>query len=111
MEGDAPEVDRVFHALGDPTRRKILTMLSARPHSVKGLAAPLGITLTAVALQLQLLEKSGLVRTEKLGRVRTCRLEPSGLEIAQGWLGDRRTSWHRKLDRLAEYLDRDEADT
>jgi len=105
MEDDTHEVDRVFHALGDPTRRKILKMLSVRPRSVKGLADPLGITLTAVAQQLRLLEASGLVRTEKLGRVRTCRLEPSGLDVAQVWLGECRTSWQHKLDRLAEYLD------
>jgi DNA-binding transcriptional ArsR family regulator len=108
MAGDMHRTDRVFHALGDPTRRKILKMLSVRPHSVKGLAVPLGITITAVAQQLHLLEESGLVTTEKLGRVRTCRLEPSGLEVAQHWLGDCRTEWTRRLDRLAALLDEEE---
>ena len=102
------QADRVFHALGDPTRRRILKMLSARPHSVKGLAAPLGITLTAVAQQLRLLEEAGLVSTEKLGRVRTCRMEPSGLEVAQQWIGECRTAWARRLDRLEAFLDEEE---
>ena len=101
--------DRVFHALGDPTRRRILKMLSARPHSVKGLAEPLGITLTAVAQQLRLLEEAGLVGTEKVGRIRTCRLEESGLDAAQQWIGECRTSWSRRLDRLGAFLDEEGA--
>ena len=109
MSGPMPSADRVFHALGDPTRRRILKMLSARPYSVKGLAAPLGITLTAVAQQLRLMEEAGLVSTEKLGRVRTCRLEPSGLEAAQHWIGECRTEWARRLDRLGAFLDEEEA--
>ena len=102
------QADRVFHALGDPTRRRILKMLSARPHSVKGLAEPLGITLTAVAQQLRLLEEAGLVGTEKIGRVRTCRLEESGLDAAQQWISECRTSWSRRLDRLGALLDEEE---
>ncbi len=108
MSDPMPSADRVFDALGDPTRRRILKMLSARPHSVKGLAAPLGITLTAVAQQLRLLEEAGLVTTEKIGRVRTCRLEPSGLEVAQHWIGECRTEWARRLDRLEALLDEEE---
>jgi DNA-binding transcriptional ArsR family regulator len=108
MSDPMPSADRVFDALGDPTRRRILKMLSARPHSVKGLAAPLGITLTAVAQQLRLLEEAGLVTTEKIGRVRTCRLEPSGLEVAQHWIGECRTEWARRLDRLEALFDEEE---
>ena len=108
MEEDAGEADRVFHALGDPTRRRILRMLSVRPHSVKGLAEPLGITLTAVAQHLQLLEKAGLVRTEKIGRVRTCRIEPGGLAVAGRWIEACRPEWSRKLDRLGELLNEEE---
>jgi DNA-binding transcriptional ArsR family regulator len=108
MDRSEEGVDRIFHALGDPTRRKILRMLSARPHSVKGLAEPLGITLTAVAQQLQLLEKSGLVRTEKLGRVRTCQIEPDGLLAARDWIDTCRPVWSRRLDRLARQLDEEE---
>lgn len=108
MEADAPEAGRVFHALGDPNRRRILRMLSVRPHSVKGLAEPLGITLTAVAQQLQLLENAGLVRTEKVGRVRTCRVDPDGLAVAGRWIEACRAEWSRKLDRLGVLLDEEE---
>jgi DNA-binding transcriptional ArsR family regulator len=99
MENDTK---RPFHAGPDPAEDPEDAQRSA---PLKGLADPLGITLTAVAQQLRLLEASDLVRTEKLGRVRTCRLEPAGLEVAQDWLGGCRTSWQHKLDRLAEYLD------
>jgi DNA-binding transcriptional ArsR family regulator len=99
-----PDIDRVFHALGDPTRRAMVERLSAGPLSVSRLAAPLAITLTAVAQHLQILEESGLVQTEKIGRVRTCRLETAGLSAAQKWIGDRRSEWERRLDRLGEFL-------
>jgi DNA-binding transcriptional ArsR family regulator len=79
------DIDRVFHALGDPTRRAIVERLSERPGSVSALATPLNITLTAVGQHLQLLEESGLVRTEKIGRVRTCRLEPAGFSALEHW--------------------------
>ena len=99
-----PDIDLVFHALGDPTRRAMVEKLSEGPLSVSRLAAPLAITLTAVAQHLQILEESGLVQTEKIGRVRTCRLEPAGLSAAQKWIGDRRSEWERRLDRLGELL-------
>ena len=86
-----PNVDLVFHALGDATRRAILDRLSKGPISVSRLAAPLDITLTAVAQHLQILEESGLVRTEKVGRVRTCQIEPAGFSLAEQWIADRRT--------------------
>jgi DNA-binding transcriptional ArsR family regulator len=97
-------VERVFHALGDPTRRAIVEKLSEGPRSVSGLAEPLKITLTAVVQHLQVLEESGLVRTEKIGRVRTCRIQPSGFSVLEQWLGDRRSAWERRLDRLGELL-------
>lgn len=102
----APPVDvaRVFHALGDATRRAILERLGDGPVSVSQLAEPLKISLAAVVQHLQVLEDSQLVRTEKIGRVRTCRIEPSGLAAAERWMRDRRTSWERKLDRLGELL-------
>jgi len=105
-----PSVDRVFHALGDPSRRAILEKLSRGPISVSRLAEPLGITLAAVVQHLQVLEESGLIQTEKVGRVRTCRLEPGGLSVIEKWIGDRRTTWERQLDRLGELLaERDES--
>jgi DNA-binding transcriptional ArsR family regulator len=101
-----PQVDigRIFHALGDPTRRAIVERLSQRPHSVSSLAAPLNITLTAVGQHLQLLEESGLVRTEKTGRVRTCSLEPAGFTALERWIQDRRSIWEQRLDRLGALL-------
>jgi DNA-binding transcriptional ArsR family regulator len=97
-------INQVFHALGDPTRRAILERLSERPLSVSGLAAPLDITLTAVVQHLQVLEESGLVHTEKVGRVRTCRIETAGLTVLEQWIADRRSMWERRLDRLGELL-------
>lgn len=104
MADDKAKIDRVFHALGDPTRRQILERLSAGPVSVSHLATPLKITLAAVVQHLQLLEESGLVRTEKLGRVRTCRIDPAGLAVAQQWIADRRSTLEKRLDRLGDLL-------
>jgi DNA-binding transcriptional ArsR family regulator len=96
--------DRVFHALGDPTRRALVERLSDGPLSVSRLAEPLDMTLTAVVQHLQVLEESGLVRTEKVGRVRTCRIETAGLAVMEKWIGDRRSRWERRLDRLGDLL-------
>jgi DNA-binding transcriptional ArsR family regulator len=104
MHRKKPNIDSVFHALGDPTRRAILERLSHGPISVSRLAEPLAITLAAVVQHLQVLEESGLVETEKVGRVRTCRIEPSGLSVAGKWLDDRRSMWERRLDRLGDLL-------
>lgn len=97
-------VDGVFHALADPTRRALVERLSRSPASVSDLATPFAITLAAVVQHLQVLERSGLVRTEKVGRVRTCRLEPSGLAVAERWIAERRSLWGRRLDRLGALL-------
>jgi DNA-binding transcriptional ArsR family regulator len=104
MKKSAIDTDRLFHALGDPTRRSILDRLVERPMSVSRLAEPLGVTLTAVTQHLQILEEVGLVHTEKLGRVRTCRLEPAGFRALEQWIRDHRTAWERKLDQLGEVL-------
>ena len=98
------DVDRVFHALGDATRRTIVEKLSEGPISVSRLAEPLNMTLAAVVQHLQILEESGLIHTEKLGRVRTCAIEPGGLSVAEKWIEDRRTLWERRLDRLGDLL-------
>jgi DNA-binding transcriptional ArsR family regulator len=97
-------IDHVFHAFGDPTRRKLVEQLSRGPASASELAKPLGITLAAVVQHLQVLERSGLVRTQKVGRVRTCRIDPAGLSIAAEWIADRRALWERRLDRLGDIL-------
>jgi DNA-binding transcriptional ArsR family regulator len=99
-----PSIDMVFHALGDPTRRVMLETISRGPVSVSRLAEPLSITLAAVVQHLQILEESGLVRTEKLGRVRTCQMEPGGLGVVEQWILDRRNIWERRLDRLGDLL-------
>ncbi len=101
------DVARVFHALGDPTRRAMVELLSEKPMSVSAVAEPFDMTLTAVVQHLQILEESGLVRTEKTGRVRTCRLEPGGFSPIEQWIRDRRSTWERRLDLLGELLEED----
>ena len=103
-----PQVDRLFHALADPTRRAILGWLTGGPMSVSRLAEPLGVTLTAVAQHLQILEEVGLVHTEKLGRVRTCRIETAGFRLLEQWIRDHRIAWERKLDLLGQMLAEDD---
>jgi DNA-binding transcriptional ArsR family regulator len=101
----AAALDRTFHALSDPTRRAMVQRLARGPASVSELAKPLSISLPAVMQHLQVLETSGIVRTEKVGRVRTCSVEPEMLSIAERWIAQRRENWEHKLDRLADYLD------
>ena len=105
---DPKRVERVFHALSDPTRRAIVEMLGQKPRSVSRLAEPLAITLTAVMQHLNVLEEAGLVRTEKLGRVRTASLDTSGLDVLEEWIREHRTVWELRLDRLGEVLDEEE---
>ncbi len=109
MQADTVDIDRLFHALGDTTRRAILDRLCEGPMSVSTLAEPLGITLTAVAQHLQILESCALVRTEKTGRVRTCRIEPTGFDALDRWIRTHRTLWERRLDRLGAMLAEEDA--
>ena len=104
MLNDAPDLDRVFHALADPGRRLMLERLSRGPASVSELSRPLTMTLAAVVQHVQILEASGLVRTQKLGRIRTCSLNPVTLRSAERWISERRTFVERHLDRLDRYL-------
>lgn len=97
--------DRILQALGDPTRRALVELLSVGPRSASSLAEPLGITLTAVGQHLQILEECGLARTEKVGRVRTCSLNSAGLDALEGWIRERRSVWERRLDRLGALLE------
>lgn len=99
------QLDRAFQALGDPTRRAIVERLAAGPASVSELAAPLPMSLPAVMLHLKVLEDSGLVASEKKGRVRTCRIQPAALSLAEQWVSERRLMWERSLDRLGAFLD------
>jgi DNA-binding transcriptional ArsR family regulator len=102
-------LDHVFHALSDPARRVMVERLSRGPASVSELAQPLDMTLPAVIQHLQVLEASGLVRSEKTGRVRTCRIEARALKRAESWISARRSSLERHLDRLGEFLAEQEA--
>jgi DNA-binding transcriptional ArsR family regulator len=102
------DVNRVLQALGDATRRAIVERLAQQPASVSALAAPLNISLTAVTQHLQVLEGSGLVHTEKTGRIRTCRLDPAGFQILEEWVRNCRSAWERRLDRLEKVLDEDD---
>lgn len=111
MKEPSSNSDRLFHALGDPTRRAILDRLCSGPMSVSALAGPLRITLTAVAQHLQILEECALVRTEKLGRVRTCRIDPEGFDALERWINEHRTIWENRLDRLGEFLSEQDAST
>jgi DNA-binding transcriptional ArsR family regulator len=97
-------LDLMFQALADPSRRVMVERLSLGPASVSELARPLAMSLPAVIQHLQVLEASGLVRSEKVGRVRTCRLDPTALRMAEQWLTERRIEWERRLDRLGDYL-------
>jgi DNA-binding transcriptional ArsR family regulator len=108
MPKPKPNIDRIFHALGDPTRRAIVMKLCAGPLSVTLLAAPLKITPTAVIQHLQVLEASGLVRTQKIGRVRICRIETAGFSVLEEWIRQQRSLWERRLDRLGELLGEDD---
>jgi DNA-binding transcriptional ArsR family regulator len=102
------QIDKVFHALGDPTRRAIVERVSKGPISVSKLVEPLGISLAAVVQHLQILEDSGLVHSEKVGRVRTCQIELRGFSLAEKWISDRRSMWERRLDKLGELLAEDD---
>ncbi|RYD52496.1 MAG: ArsR family transcriptional regulator [Sphingomonadales bacterium] len=99
------KIDRLFHALGDPTRRAIVDHLTASPLSVSSLSGPLGITLTAVSQHLRVLEQCGVVATEKLGRVRVARLVPDGLVPLEAWARQRRSTLEQQLDRLSKLLE------
>ena len=99
------DLDRVFQALADPTRRAMIERLGRAPATVSELAAPIAISLAGVVQHVQILEASGLVRTEKVGRTRTCRIDTNTLAAAERWLESRRSEWNTRLDRLGEYLD------
>ncbi len=104
-------LDLAFQALADPTRRVMVERLSQGPASVSELARPLDMTLSAVVQHLAVLEASGLVRSQKIGRVRTCRIEPQTFTAAERWLSERRASWERRFDRLGAFLAETETET
>src|SRR5689334_11552995 len=101
-------LDQVFQALADPARRGMMERLSRGSASVSELAEPLDMSLPAVLQHLAVLEESGLVRSAKVGRVRTCTMQPAALLAAETWLTRRKAQWERHLDRLGEYLAEEE---
>ena len=100
----APDLDKVFQALADPGRRLMVERLSQGPASVSELGRPLDMSLAAVLQHVQVLEACGLIQVHKLGRTRTCSINPAALRSAESWIADRRTMVERRLDRLGEYL-------
>jgi len=97
-------IDAILKALAEPTRREILERLSRAPASVSDIAAPYKMSLAAIVQHLQVLEECGLIKSEKIGRVRTCRIEPGGLDGLSEWIGRTRTTTEKRLDRLGDLL-------
>jgi len=100
----APNLDLTFQALADPTRRAMVERLSKGPASVSELAQPFAMSLPAIVQHLAMLEAGGLIASEKVGRVRTCRMEPQAMSLAERWINQRRTDWEARLDRLGAHL-------
>jgi len=105
MLNQQADLDRLFNALADPARRAMVERLSRGPAPVSELAKPLPMSLPSVMQHLGVLESAGLVRSEKVGRVRTCSIEPGALSLAERWINARRTQWEHQLDRLGAYLE------
>jgi DNA-binding transcriptional ArsR family regulator len=105
MLNQSSPLDLAFQALADPTRRAMVERLTRSPASVSDLARPLSMSLPAVMQHLAVLEGSGLVVSQKIGRVRMCRIEPRALSLAEQWINARRIEWERRLDRLGDYLE------
>jgi len=108
MLNHSPRLDAVFAALSDPTRRAMVERRTRAPATVSELAEPFDMSLPAVLQHLAVLEASGVVKSKKVGRVRTCRVEPAALRKAGDWIAERRAAWERQLDRLAQFLDEED---
>lgn len=98
-------LDLAFQALADPSRRAMVDRLAKGPASVSELAGPLAMSLPGVMQHLKVLEDAGLVVSQKIGRTRTCRIDPEALTRAERWISERRALWERRLDRLGRFLD------
>lgn len=105
VDPDLRNLDHLFQALADPSRRNMVERLSRGPASVSQLAEPLDMSLPAVVQHLQVLESAGLVKTQKIGRVRSCMLDATAMSRAEQWINDRRTAWQRRFERLGAYLE------
>lgn len=100
----SPRLDQVFHALADPTRRAVLERLARGPAAMSDLASPFSMALPSFSQHLDVLERCGLVKSRKVGRVRTFRLARGGMHVAETWLDRQRTRWEQRLDQLDDYL-------
>jgi DNA-binding transcriptional ArsR family regulator len=109
MRDSSEVLDRAFHALADPSRRQMLARMGQGPASVSELARPLKMTLAAVVQHVQVLESSGLVSSQKVGRVRTCSINTDTMRVAEQWLTRSRAEWEQRLDRLEAVLDEQQA--
>ena len=110
MTASTIDLDRIFHALGDRSRRGMVERLAAGPASVSELAKPLDMSLAAVVQHIQVLETCGLVTTKKIGRRRMCQVAPVAMTAVEQWIADRRRSWESRLDRLGDLLDEEPND-
>jgi DNA-binding transcriptional ArsR family regulator len=104
MLNQVADLDRVFQAVADPGRRLMVERLSQGRATVSELGRPLAMSLAAVVQHVQVLEASGLVRSQKIGRIRTCAINPSALQLAESWIAQRQSLWERRLDRIGDYL-------
>jgi DNA-binding transcriptional ArsR family regulator len=106
MPNQSQALDRVFHALADPTRRAIMARLGQGSASVSELAKPFSMAMPSLLQHLRVLEESRLIRTTKVGRVRTCEMQPLALDAAGGWIAEQRAIWEARLDRMEAYVKR-----
>lgn len=102
----SPDLDSAFFALADPTRRAIIGQLCDGPKSVSELSEPFGIALPSLLKHVRVLEESGLISSEKNGRVRTCRIEPDALRATEGWIHQHIAVWQGRLDRMEAHIER-----
>ena len=109
MLNQQADLDSMFQALADPTRRQMVERLSRGPASVSELASPFAMSLPAIVQHLQVLEHAGLVKTEKIGRTRTCTIDTGSLSQVEKWINDRRVGWEKRFDRLGAFLDAEDA--
>jgi DNA-binding transcriptional ArsR family regulator len=105
MDNCHSEIDAAFHALADPTRRAVIGQLAIGSAPVKELAAPFAMGLPSFLKHLRILEEDGLITTEKVGRVRICRVNTARLAAAESWLSEQRALWQARTDRLADYVE------
>ena len=105
MANQTARLSDVFYALADPTRRAIVGVLGGGPTSVSVLAAPFAMALPSFMKHLSVLERSGVIRSSKLGRVRTCELKPKTLSLAEQWMAGQRATWETRTDRLAALVE------